>query len=284
MIVKYGQDVGREKWAVYCDRQAFSNTFEYKREKYGWDIEKFNTYNKSRSVTLDNLIRKHGKGIGKEKFAAYRDKQAKNGNKVEYFIEKLGEQEGVNKYIEICKHKSMNITGFILRHGVATGIEKYYQYVENKKLNSGFYSKSSQELFWDIYNSLDYNIKQHCNFAELNKEKPIIYKENDVYKFSFIDFTINSPLIRLAIEFNGEHVHPRKDVMNEVEWNTWKDPWMGYSAAEKYEIDVKKEAQIKRRYKYFYIVWHKEYVNNKIITTQKIINNIKTTLDTDFGK
>jgi hypothetical protein len=56
LINKYGEILGKEKWQNYCIKQKLTNTFDYKKDKYDWDKNKFNEYNKSRSITLENLI------------------------------------------------------------------------------------------------------------------------------------------------------------------------------------------------------------------------------------
>ena len=53
MIRKYGDVEGEVKWYQYKEKQAYSNTFEYKRDKHGWDIEKYESYNKKRGSVGD---------------------------------------------------------------------------------------------------------------------------------------------------------------------------------------------------------------------------------------
>jgi hypothetical protein len=53
MIRKYGDVEGEVKWQQYKEKQAYSNTFEYKRDRYGWDIEKYESYNKKRGSVGD---------------------------------------------------------------------------------------------------------------------------------------------------------------------------------------------------------------------------------------
>ena len=48
MIRRYGEDEGTRRWDLYRHKQAVTNTFEYKQEVYGWTIDQFNEYNKSR--------------------------------------------------------------------------------------------------------------------------------------------------------------------------------------------------------------------------------------------
>jgi len=64
LITKHGEKEGIKKWENYCNNQSLSNKFEYKKEKYGWTEEEFDKYNKSRSVTLKNLIKKNGEKNG----------------------------------------------------------------------------------------------------------------------------------------------------------------------------------------------------------------------------
>ena len=47
-IDKYGEIEGEIRWQQYKDKQAYSNTFEYKRDKYGWSRERYEKYNKTR--------------------------------------------------------------------------------------------------------------------------------------------------------------------------------------------------------------------------------------------
>ena len=44
-IKKYGEVDGLKKWEEYCKKQAISNTFEYKQNKYGWTKDQFDEYN-----------------------------------------------------------------------------------------------------------------------------------------------------------------------------------------------------------------------------------------------
>lgn len=48
LIKKYGEIEGEIRWQEYKDKQAYTNSFEYKKEKYGWTREKWEEYNKSR--------------------------------------------------------------------------------------------------------------------------------------------------------------------------------------------------------------------------------------------
>ena len=51
MTKKYGQIEGEIRWQLYKEKQAYSNSFEYKRDKYSWDIDRWQEYNKKRGHT-----------------------------------------------------------------------------------------------------------------------------------------------------------------------------------------------------------------------------------------
>lgn len=107
LIELYGEDEGNKRWSEYCDKQAKTNTFEYKLQKYGWTKEEFNEYNKSRSVTLENLVNRHGEKDGLIKWGEYCERQ-KYTCSLEYFIKEYGENEGDRKYFDFCKKRNFD--------------------------------------------------------------------------------------------------------------------------------------------------------------------------------
>ncbi len=54
MVIKYGEIEGIKRWNIYREKQAISNSFEYKRDKYGWTREQFDEFNKSRGSIGEN--------------------------------------------------------------------------------------------------------------------------------------------------------------------------------------------------------------------------------------
>lgn len=64
-IVMYGEELGRKKWKEYCDKQAYTNSQEYKKMS---DLE-FKKYNKSRAITKENMIKKYGAEKGLKKIS-----------------------------------------------------------------------------------------------------------------------------------------------------------------------------------------------------------------------
>jgi len=107
-IKKYGKGVGTEKWNEYRQKQAYSNTFEYKKQKHGWSEEDYSEFNKSRAVTLENFIKKYGIEEATEKFDRYCKRQAYTCSE-EYFIETYGLDEGRRKYNNFAKIRVGNV-------------------------------------------------------------------------------------------------------------------------------------------------------------------------------
>ena len=64
MSRKYPRAEAEERYRIYIEKQRVKNTYEFKKQKYGWTEEQFNEYNKSRAVTLENCIKKHGEEKG----------------------------------------------------------------------------------------------------------------------------------------------------------------------------------------------------------------------------
>jgi len=49
-IKKYGKKEGTRRWNEYKNKQAYSNTLEYKKKKYSWSEQDWIEYNKSRGL------------------------------------------------------------------------------------------------------------------------------------------------------------------------------------------------------------------------------------------
>ena len=70
----------------------FQLVFDITDEELNKERAKFDT------ASLPSFIRRFGEVEGKKKFEEYQKTQAKNGNTLEYFVEKLGVEEGTKKY------------------------------------------------------------------------------------------------------------------------------------------------------------------------------------------
>lgn len=201
-IRKFGKIEGSRRWKIYCDKQAYTNTFEYKHKKYGWDEETFDKYNKSRSVTLTNLIDRYGITVGTEKWNSYCERQSYT-NTLSYYKEKYGNDIGEKKWKNLNKTKS---------HSLDTYLERYNGDIElaTKKLTDFFRNLGSGEISSNISNQL-FNeltpILLNKGYTKLfhhtyNHEWVINVKH---YKTIFLDFYLRET--GKVIEFFGDYWH-----------------------------------------------------------------------------
>lgn len=239
LIKKWGKELGKIKWKEYCDKQSISNTFEYKKEKYGWSREKFDEYNKSRSITLENLIKRHGEESGLVMWKEYCDRQ-KYTTSIEYFISKHGEEKGIEIYENFCK----------------------------KRMFEFGYSKISQDLFKKI----DKNLKDKNTQYYLKGGEKIFYSNNEKGTFEYyLDFYISD--FNIGIEFNGDiwHANPNKFKPDDIpfpfakKWSA-KDIWN----KDKIKIDF-----LRTKLKKLIIIWESDLYNDGIDkTVEKILSEI----------
>lgn len=182
MVRLYGEKLGLEKWKSYCQKQSLTNTFEYKQQKYGMTREEFKSYNLSRAITLDNMIKKYGLVLGTEKYESYCQKQSYAGVTKEYFIEEYGQKIGMEKYIDMSIKKSQSC-------------------IHNT-------SKVSDSCI-DIISK---NI--HSNNSKV--EYPIYSDKHDrVFVYDYIDFEN-----MICVEFNGDFWHMNPNIYNESDVNS----------------------------------------------------------------
>lgn len=106
MIRKHGREEGCKRWKSYCDNRAEINSFEYKQKYFGWDKETFDAFNKSRAVTIENLISRYGKDEGIERWNKYIEKQ-KITKSFDYMVNKFGYE----KAVAINKSKASEFSG-----------------------------------------------------------------------------------------------------------------------------------------------------------------------------
>jgi len=240
-LLLYGKNETIVRWKNYLNLQSKTNTYEYKKEKYGWTEDDYVKYNKSRSVTIDNMVKKYGEEFGKIKYLQYVEKQKYSGCSLEYFVEKYGEISGTIKYYEICKLKALNLDNFIRKYGEDLGRKKYRDYCE---IRPTFHSKISQELFWKIKTD-------DCYFAEYNKEFGL-NSENGYYFYDYVDSKLKK-----CIEFNGDYWHCNPKIYTE-DYKTHYN----YTARDIWKKDEEKINFIKSKKYDVMIVWESEYLQN----------------------
>ena len=219
LIRKHGEEKGKQMWEDYRKKQAEKNTFEYKQKNLGWTKEQFDEFNKSRAITLKNMIKKYGKEEGKKKYEEYVEKQ-----QITKSWDYMTQVHGEDKAKQINSHKSLSKDNFIRKYGEAEGLRLWKECWAGRSFG---YSEVSQELFRQIDALI--GDKHETYFATKNREYEISLNDGRCF---MLDYFIKD--LSIAIEFNGKlfHADPRfykaDDVINPFNSNnplTAKQIW-----------------------------------------------------------
>lgn len=250
-VERYGNELGKKKWQEVLNKKLktqkdnFKNkkwkngrTLEEYQERYGVSegYRRWEKRNKNHSymVSLQRYIDEFGEIEGRQIC-----KDIKNNSSIDKFIERYGEELGKIRYEENCKKCGITLEKMIDLYGEEDGKERYKNWlggVTSFKNNNGV-SKSSQELFWLIYDRLDDNFKNLTYFHELNEEYKFYEHRVDTIKLHKVDFKLGN----LIIEFDCEYWH-------DVEKDKLRDNFLtnhGYSVLRvRYKEYVKNKTEI----------------------------------------
>ena len=195
-VIRFGPIIGPCKSREYGEKQRKSNSFEYKQNKFGWTKEQFDAYNKSRSVTFDLCIKRHGEVKGKEIWDSYVEQQ-RYTNSLEYFKEKYDET-GYTKWLEYNqqKAKSGKIDWIMEKHGV--GHDQALEIISSRYKSR--FTSQAEHTFLDM---LEGAIGQPIQYSLKNKQ------------FCIWNTYLNAPCFydladsqrKKIIEFNGDYWH-----------------------------------------------------------------------------
>ena len=262
MIDKYGEEEGNRRWEEYCKRQSETNTFEYKQKTYGWTEEDFKKFNKSRAVTLKNLIKKYGEEEGNKRWNNYIEQQ-KLTKSWEYMVEHFGEKRAR----EINKMKAITLEGLIKKYGEEEGNKRWKNFLINR-------SKGVSEISQILFKNLDKYIgKNHITYYHDKNSEYFVHGEDQIY---YMDYFIKD--LNICIEYNGGCFHGDERIYEDNEYCNPFDKSL--TAKELREKD-------KERYEYLYknygiktfVIWELDYNPNDF----DYINYIKNTLKIDIN-
>jgi len=261
-VTQYGENLGSKKFKELQDRQAFTNSREYK----GMTEEEFKQYNQSRAVTLENMIKRYGEEEGTKLFEEYCQKQIYTKSKQRY-IDEYGEEKGLRIVSEINKKKTHTLENFQRKYGKEEGWDRYKEYQENKHCS---YSKVASKLFEELEKSLN---RKDLTYIYKPKNHELHLSDNG--KNYYFDFCI--PELKFIIEFNGDVFHGNPKFFNESdrpnpydETLTAKDMWK----RDKQKVDFAK----KNGYNVF-VVWESEYRKDK----NRILDTIKELVERNYN-
>lgn len=270
-LLIYGKREGLQFWNNYRDKQAFSNTQEYK----GMTDEEFKEYNNNRATTLVNFIKRHGDLAGTEKWNSYTERQAFT-NTLEYFVEKYGDIKGTDEWIKVNKLKGHSLDTYLLKCG-DEGFDRYISYNNTSRSSSSFASKISQDLFDEITRLIDLPETINIYYSRRNKEYGVLNKT--LSKYTFFDFVI--PELKLCIEFNGDVFHANPDMYTSEDT---PNPFVkDLTSEEIWKYDSIKNNEIINRGYNIIIVWERDYVNARTAITQTLVKEILRVYDKYAG-
>lgn len=187
--VDYGPIWGPVRWQEYCDRQAYTNTLEYKANTYNMSESEFKNYNKSRASTKRNFIKRHGKFEGERLWNEYKDRQSYTKS-LQYQIDLHGEEEGRKKFAEINAKKVNDINSFINRYGFEEGVRKFKEYTQRGRgisyAEQKFITRMREmlTLYEDQESHIQYVFMHECGAYAVdyyNKEMKLVVEYNGDY-------------------------------------------------------------------------------------------------------
>lgn len=261
MIKKYGEVEGQKKWDSYVERQRYTNSFEYKREKYGWDKEDFDYYNEMRSSTKKNFCKRYGNEEGLKKWNSYVERQ-RYTKSLERYIDELGEVDGKKKFDNINKRKKHNLINYVNKFGEVEGKKKFKKYLKNIKNNHLYSSKIANDFFDMIYNG-----DAHVYYSRLNKE---FFKYSVEMKRGFFYDYVDTKR-KKCIEFNGDVYHANPNLFQKTEKPLF---WLKdfRTSEEIWEQDERKREVIRKHGYDVLVVWEYDFRRNpeEVIKSSKI--------------
>ena len=252
-VIQYGESLGLEKFEELQKKQAYTNSKEHK----GMTDEEFKEYNKSRSCTLENFIKRHGETEGRKLWDQYVERQSYTKSKQRYI-----DENRLDEYFAINKKKALTLENFIRKYGDELGHRKFNE----TKNSSKFHSKIASELFAEIEKRLsEEDFKHHIIYAPKCGEFEIPTETG----YYFYDFVI--PELKYCIEFNGDiwHANPKM-----FESTDTPNPFSNETAEEIWKHDKEKNDLIKNKGFHLDIIWESDYRNNKVEVVNKIIENV----------
>lgn len=168
----------------------------------------------------------------------------KNPAKIEYWVDKYGEEEGKLRYDDKNRRigLSQSKTGLIQIHGEEIGLAKYYYRYSQNGLHktSKSHSKPAKQFFVKLYKRLrkagfsrdDFNFGVRGSYE-------FTLRDNTIKEWNRYDFCLLSK--KIIIEYNGSIWHPRLNRMSREQYDMWRMPWHPtVTAYEKEHKDMEK--------------------------------------------
>lgn len=243
--VQYGEKLGAIKFKALQERQAYTNTIEYKE----MTPEEFRAYNMSRATTLENMVKRYGKEEGARLFSEYRQRQIYTKSRQRY-VDEFGEIEGQRIFKEINRKKMHRLENFQEKYGQEEGLVRYQSYIHSDRR---YYSRIASSLF----KCIDTAVGNWCTCIYEPKTSELCLSSDSCY-YSY-DFCI--PELMFIIEFNGDIFHGNPELFSESDCPNPFVPTR--TAKEMWDYDrVKRETASGCGYT-VHTIWERDYRRNK---------------------
>jgi len=251
---RYGENLGNIKWQEYVEKQKTKNLFETKKSKYGWSKEDFVNFNKSRAMTLELCVLRHGSEHGEKLWADYCNKQ-RFTNTLEYFSQKHG-ASGYDMWYEYNRKKgnASNVEWVMTTYNVSEDEAK-------KKIADHHSPKTSVSIAeLKFIEMLELRLGYEIPYTAKNKQYSIW--NNDANKINFFDVT--DDVAMKIIEFHGDywHCNPKQyesTYVHSIIRSTAKEIW--HKDYLKIQTAINRGFQVK-------VVWWSDFIADpeKVIT------------------
>lgn len=254
MISKYGEEEGRARWDSYRHKQAYTNTLESKQKRHGWTAEQFEEYNKSRAVTVDNLVNRYGTEIGIQKWNEYCERQRLTKSR-EYVIAHHGE----DYWNDLCAAKKAPHDPMI----VASTYGISYEQAVNKIISRHslrYHSNIEREFIEAIQSKI--GPLDHTSI-----HKP--FGKWDHYNNRYVVYDIKHK--DCIIEFNGDYWHANPKIYADddlIRNKRASEIWQ----KDQCKIQIATDSGFRVR-----VVWEEDYLRNKTNVIEDVIRWMQDT-------
>lgn len=255
LVEKYGEQVGTSRWNIYKEKQAKSNSFEYKQKKHGWTKEQYDHYNSSRAQTLSKMIERYGEYEGNLRWISYCERQAFTNCRT-YYIEKYGQELGLQKFLHLNKQKSSAVNPELLSIKLGISLDEAVQIILSRTTNTGDVWGSNLEkefttMLIDKIGELEYS-----TFTRPYGKWSVLLGSYVIYDIKHLNY---------IIEFNGDYWHANPKI--------YKDECVirGRTAAEIQEYDYKKLKTVEDLGFKTYTVWESDFKQDKHELIRKVV-------------
>jgi len=241
-IQKYGEVDGKNRYEEWCNKIGYASSIQSLIDK-GASENEISEFRKSKNNTsLSSFIERYGELEGQERYLNY---CSNKGVTIDKMKSLYGEYEGQVRYDEWRKSCKHDLNFFITKYGLDEGRVRYDAWVEscNKK---SYYSAISYELF----SSIDIDCE-------------LYYGENEkkIGKY-FVDLTCG----KKVVEFYGDYWHCNENMFEPDEMNIS----IGKLAKDVWAADNNRIKYIQDKGYSVLIVWENEYIADPVGVKNKI--------------